>query len=534
MSGDAVEVPAEVDSPPQQSEPKQPRVHARSARVAAAPSPPPREQLAPELRAAKQGGDRDLADIINGLGSQGGYRIKVERVEPEFAVDPNTRERVSVAGHLKEYTDPIDEERIKRNHGGGKYRIQFHRQNERGSFVYHTQITRVISGDPRLDDPALSRSPQPAPAAPAAATAVDSSAAVFKEAFGVLAGQLERHQEPRGPDPMVQMLQRQNESLTTELREMRLEIVQLRTAKPPEDTFKDRFLEKMIDGDSARITAVRAQYDSEIRMLKEAALASEARIRDLAAQDRAELRSAHEREIGFMKQGFEVQLASVKSSADIQKQALDSEIRGLERALADAKEEVKELRAKKDKSLIEQAKDLEAVREAIGGGDGDSSTMDKIIGALPEALPIVGSWFKGAKEEKKEEKKSRILEMPDGRRYLQKPDGTITGPLKKQQAARPAPAASGDQSAPVTPEVDPEQMKQIVDYLTVAHGNGTEPETVAQSFRARVPDWLLQLLRTNTVDDVFFKLAQLPAGSPLALQKGRIWLRKVGAALVGT
>lgn len=523
-----------------EEEPKQPRVRARSSRLAAAPVPPPRDQVAPELRSARQGGDRDLADIINSLGSQGGYRIKVQREEPEFVVDPATQERVPVAGFLKEYTDPIDEERIKKNHGGGKYRIQFQRANERGSFVYATQVTKVISGDPRLDDPALNRLPKPAAApapAPPAPAPDSSAAAVFKEAFGVLASQLDRagHQEARGPDPMVALLQQQNNALMAEIRDLRTELVKIHTAKPPEDTFKDKLLGSMIDNDSARIESIRVKHEAEIRMLKEAAIAAEQRVREQAALDRSEIKASHQREIDLMKQGHQVQLDSVKSSADVQKQAMESERRSLERALADAKEELKELRGKKDKPLIDQVKDIQSLKEAIGIDEGESSTVDKLLGALPEALPIVGSWLQKEKPKEAEKPvKSRVVQTPDGHRYLQKPDGSLVGPLKKKPAAAAPAAAGGEQAAqPAVPTIDPAQMKEVVDYLTRACDNNADPEIVAQSSRPRVPDWLMQLLRVKSVDEVFFTMAQLPTGSSLSTQKGRVWLRKVGAALVG-
>lgn len=523
---DPAQAPVVDDGQSESAQRKAARAGARSRKLqAVAREPPPPA----EFQAVARAGDRALADIIAALGTEGRYKIKVYREQPREWFDRETNQRIEIAGFLKEYTQPIDEAELQRNHGGGRYVLKFFRQEPSGSYRYATpsQMTIDIGGDPRLDD--VPRTPRTtAPPSPTTATPSESPAVVTR-VVDILAGQVQRQQEPRGPDPMITLLQQQLEAQNAELRALRADLLQARTAKPAEDTFKDKWLEKLVDGDSARVNAVKTTLESEIRMVKEAAIANEARIREQAAADRAEMRAAHSREIDLIRQSHEQALASVKLANEVQKSALESENKRLERALADAKEELKELRAKKDKSLLEQAQDIEKLKETLGV-DGESSTVDKVLTALPEVLPMVGGWFGRGEKPKEEKPKPKVVQTPNGERFLQKADGNLV-PIKKKAPAAPAAPAAGEPPAP--PAINQEQMTQLLNYLTRSFDNNANPDTVAQSHRAHVPEWLMQLLRVNSVDDVFFKMAQLPSGSSLTTQRGRLWLRRVGAALVG-
>jgi hypothetical protein len=516
-------------------------------------------RLSPEIRELRRNEDRTVKELIESFGDHTAYKIRLTRKEPESVRDASGK-LVTTAGFLEWIEGkPIDESWIKMKYGGGKYEVYFRKRSERGGWEYGGQATIVVAGDPNLSD--LPRAVQQTDGA--AAIGRDSeSPTMAKHAMDLMAKQLEREQE-RNDNPkdatggvLVEMLREQLRDASRALTEMRTEMRETVNRPPPqstEDRAKDKLLDKLMDGDTARLTAVRMQYESEIRQIKESMIELERRLRDQFDRDKQEMRSAHEREIGFVKSScqsdvnaskmaFESALTAAKASFDTQKEILSAENRRLDRDNTSLRDDVKELRAKKEKTIVETLKDVKVIKEALGEDDDDSDkgTAEKIIEGIasPEGLAALKNIF--GKEAPvaaavqqpvaSGKPKRRIIKDEEGNRYWLEPDGTRTGPLKaKAREGQPG------TEQPQLPQIDPAVVTQVVGYLEGAFTNGTDPEIFARSAKPNVSDQMLMAIRdVGGVDAFLSKVAKLPASSPLlSSQLGRNWVRKVGKVLVG-
>lgn len=517
---------------------------------------PMREILAEE--------DASLKGVLDTLGSEGSFRISLFRSEPEEWTDPATGRRVKTAGKLKTYTSKIDEDFIAGRHGGGKYQLKFLRRKSNGSYKFLTQRTIDIAGDPRVDDV-----PRTIPAAAAALPAQGGdNPSLIKEAFGVLKDQLDRANEPResaaprGMDPAVQMMleqmQRALDRRDDESVALRRELAEARSYKPPEDPLKDKILGSLIDGESGRIAGLRQQHESELRQIRDFGIEEQRRREDRHERDLANLKQGYEREIAAIKSSQEVALASAKSSYELQVKLLETDNRRMERDITELRTEVKELRARKDLSIVEQAKQLEAVRDALGLDEGgDKSNFDKLLelAASPAAVEaiqrIVGSGDKPAAAAQAAAAavprgpSRQLMTDADGQRVWLVTDASggqrILSAKKKPKVIPATTAPDGTVVTPEIelPEIDPAAIAMLVGYLERAFSGKQDPEVVAQSHRSSVPDEILTWIRANDTEqtsgvDLFMsKVAKLPSTSSLSSQSGRNWLRRVGKALVG-
>lgn len=500
--------------------------------------------LSPELKKVRQGEDIDLREILDSMGTEGAWKVSVRRIAPEYVRDASGKQ-VQTSGLLKTYTSKIDEDLIAREHGGGKFRLRFQKRNAKGSFEFFTERTIDIAGEPSLED--LPRSVHQAPPTAAAPTHKEESPNLVNRAFDVLTSQLDKAQNTvapvveRGPDPstqaMLAMLQKTIDQRDAQLARMQERMDQLATQKPPEDPMKDKWLDKLMADDTARLTTVRTQYESEIRIIKQSHHDQEQRLQDRFERERMELKGIHERELGLQRTSHEVAMSAAKSSFDTQIKLLESENRRLERDNAELRADLKESRAKKDKSLVEQAREIREVKEALGEDDGEQSTLDKIVGAVtnPGAIDFAknligkatGTPAAAAAAVQPVQAKSKVVVTPDGQKWLQKPDGSFHGPLKK-----PKKVVQGS-ADPTIPPIDQETLDRIIALLERSFAGQQDPEVVAQSARAHVPDEILSAIREHGVDGFLSKVAKLPGTSPLNRQDGRNWVRKVGKALIG-
>lgn len=529
---------------------------------------PARAESTAQLREIRAGEDESLKSILDGLGGDGSFKIHVRRIEPEEWLDPQTGRRVKTAGTLKTYTQRIDEDFLADRHGGGRYVLKFLRRAPDGSFKIATQRTIDIAGDPRVDDV-----PRTVAAAAGVAPVIPANAenhpSLVKEAFGVLRDQLDRQHvrepaAPRGIDPAVQVLldqmRRDADLRAAELRELRAELSQARNAKPAEDTFKDKMLGSMIDGESARLVALRQTHESELRQVKDAAVEEQRRREDRHEREIATLRQSFEREIAALKQSFETTAAVTTQSHNLQLRITENDNKRLEREIEALRSEVKDLRSRKDRTIVEQAKDLQAVKDALGLDEGgEKSNFDKLleVAASPAAVEFVNKIVGGggAAAQAQAAAAQAQAQPKAGRQLMQDPETgnkvwLVTDaagqqrlvPAKKKPKVIPATTnPDGTVATPAIelPEVDATAVGFLVGYLERAFAGRQDPEVVAQSGRPQVPDEILAWIRTHDseqvsgVDLFMSKVAKLPGTSPLASQSGRNWLRKVGKALVG-
>ena len=118
-------------------------------------------------------------------------------------------------------------------------------------------------------------------------------------------------------------------------------------------------------------------------MVKENAVEDLKRARDAFERDRQDFRNAHERELALVKSSyetqlatarssFETQLAAAKSSFETQQKLAEAENRRLDKDNSELRVEVKDLRAKKEKSVLEMAKEMKTIKEAFEGEDDGS------------------------------------------------------------------------------------------------------------------------------------------------------------------
>lgn len=518
------------------------------------------ERASAIMRNVQADEERSLRDILDEIGPQGAYKLSVHRIEPDIVRvagrDYNTK------GHLKTYDGPLGEEIeaiLAKKHGGGKYNIRILRQNDKGSFTYWKHRVIEVAGDPKIDHlPENAQQPASTAGAPG-----DPPAGIVKEVLRVMEGQLERAQSATSPgmDPAVQLLieqmressRTQVEALSRQIEALNQQLTSAREHQPPPDPLKDMFLRSAIDSQTNREASLIARHDSEIRQLKDGFSETERRLRDQFDRDLASVKQGYERQIDAIRQSHQIALESAKASWELQGRILQNDLARMQRENDKLDVELRDLRSKKDKTLIEQAEEIRKVKDALGGDEeGDKSWVDKAIelASSPMAGEIVQRLGIGAKAPAaatQVQPKIQMVTAPDGQRFFQKPDGTLI-PAKRKAKPAPAPTeqpAVNPDGTPAPPPIEmpqvaPELIQQVVGYLERAFSANQQPEVVAQSGRTVVPDEILTWIRdhdtgeTSGVDLFMARVAKLPSTSPLSTQGGRNWVRKVGRALIGS
>jgi len=553
----------ETDLPPATLEPEAPEPNGKAKRSRGAYVKVADRPDSQVYKAVREGENRTLREIIEAFGTEGAYQIAIHRKDPDEVVDRATGKTVITAGFLKQYDNkPIDEDFLLQHFGGGTYEIKFKERRAGGSgWQYAGQKIVKIAGDPLLHTLPGGSSTQPGGAPPAAT----ESPSIVKEAMTMMQDGLRRAEEradraataPRTNDAVIDLLREQLAAANAQTEALRAEIREVRRAPPesPDEKIKDKLLDKLMDGDSARLQAVRLQYESELRTTRDNALENERRLRDSFDRDKADLRNSHERELALVRtsmesqvtiarSSYETQLAAHKSSFETQIALLKAENQRLQAESDRLRDEVKDLRAKKELSITDMAKQVKEVKEAFGDDDQeDSSIGAKLIelGTSPEAWQGISQVIRGPQaaapaapaEPRQIEAKRRVVRLPDGKKYILEADGkTMVGPLPDKKKGKPK-ADAGEPAAPQMPEIDPAIMGRVVGFLETAFVNGQEAEVVAQGARTVVPEEILIAIRDHGVDQVMSKVAKLPSTSPLSTQAGRNWVRQLGKALVG-
>jgi hypothetical protein len=231
---------------------------------------------------------------------------------------------------------------------------------------------------------------------------------------------------------------------------------------------------------------------------------------------------------------------------------------------------VKELRAKKEKGIIETLKDVEAIKDAVGGDDSDKGIGAQIAEALlnPEAMTAIGGMFKKTEpvaapppQQQLTERRPQVFQGENGQ-FFKVVDGRLV-PVKRKKKARPAQAApaaaqaAGTEGAETPAEAEPAEVEEseeeampeipdgdrenLVRFLESAQSGGQDPAVVAQGLRPRIPPEAMSFLSTKMTElgvprgvDLFLvKIAQVPPTSALMTQIGRNWVRALARELVG-
>jgi hypothetical protein len=350
---------------------------------------------------------QNMSDWFQGLGvggTHGSFRITVTRT------DPTMHKGVRVGGHLRHYDNEfIDESVIAANHGGGKFMVKVHVPGATGGWLYHKAKQVEIAGEPKLPDEGKDE--------PDVGTAMAGQAfTVMKEALadarqGSRSNGADGETIARAVAAATAPFQATLQMMQGELAAARQSATEARQVQA--DPVRDKLLSKMVEDDSARITAIRVAHESEIRQLRQSATDTEALLRsqfnrDLERQERQgerqmdTLKSSYESQIMTMKHTYEGQIATLKesharelSSITMMSTTTDkigaAESKRFERENAELRAEVKALREKKDKSIFEQVKEMGELKEILGVGDEkEQGVIERVLETLANSKAAIG------------------------------------------------------------------------------------------------------------------------------------------------
>lgn len=500
------------------------------------------DQAAKEIAAQ---GDQTLVDWFKTF-SGSSLKISLHRQAPEVW------EGRQVAGHLGSFDELIDEDQIAERFGGGKYQIKAQKQLANGRWNFAGAKTFKIAGDPKITAehfPSKDEKVIPlAPVAPAADAEVTKVAMTSMERMSLRA--MERAEkiedQARGQSPfdpnILALVTKPLESQITSLNAQLLakdnllaekdRIIKDLTERRPDTTLQDTLLTKMYDGESAKLNNLRMQHDAERRIMLENQAEEKKRMEHRSDIERQNLIESHKRELKQMEMSYEHQLKASELSHRGLLDAKENRCKDLERQITRLDAEVAELRAKKDKTLIEQARELATVQETLkamglGGSDDDEeeSTAERIMNGLADN-PIVkgiGARLQMAPETPPQPRPAPPRPPQQLRPRVRKAGETTASP------PAPPPAPTG-----LPPGVTQEGLRTAVQLLEGAVTNGTEPEVFAASVRNMVPDALIAYIKAHGIDSLLDGAARLTEASPLSTQVGRMYARRAAKALAAS
>lgn len=499
------------------------------------------------VRQMAENTDQDLRSWIESLGAGDSIEIKVYRAEPE------RYKNMSIKGYLCTYNEPVTEERLAEDFGGGKYSLKIRRPDKNGSMQYFKHKTINLPGPPKMDHyNGQNETPTRASEDPTLASqALNTMRGLIDDAkrgngnSGLDVSLLQTLMEPI--KAQIEQMRDSNHSLQEALAQKESKMLDLLTQKP--DTSRsDALLEKVWDSESRRIEALRENHDSEIRQLRENHREDIKRLEARHENDIRDRERSREREIENLQRSLQTQVDSNKVAYESRIDGLKSEIDRLNRELNEAKTEMGELRARKEKSLTDQASEIIQLQDTFkalgigGGGDEEDNKKwyEKLAGAVMENPEAIGQLLGVQKPEEAPGPQQQQLpeqmlppvgmpfEAPDGNIYVRQPDNSLVPyqPPKKKKAVKKATEKSGVR-APAA-----EEVAIAIKFIEGACANGTDPEVFANSFRSSIPAEILAYIEEQGVDEFMDKVAKLEPNSPLRTQAGRNFVRSVGKCLL--
>jgi hypothetical protein len=473
--------------------------------------------------------------------------------------------------------------------GAAAVQIRAFKPNAKGSYEYFKTRSLSIAGEPKMNGRPLIGH---AGAAAAAVAASDEAPEIATRALDMMernsradrerAERLERERGGSGFDlaalqtlnaPMLQQLA--NAQAT--IRELQTQVLAAASRPPPTDPFRDKMLDRMIEGDTARIEALRTQYDTRIEKMQDS---FDDRMRRLEEKHADELKAQerrHEREIQLVERSSDTQTKSNDVAYSARVDALKSENDRLNRELTEARGRIGSLEQRKDQTITDKADELIKIKEALeglGGGsdDNDKVWYEKIIDAVGNAEVAMGLVNKiggitgAAPESQAPPMQQQMMppvgvpfQGPDGNIYVRNPDESLSqidpaalrrqhalaAARKRRKAAPAAPAAAGAASAtaaaPEAPvELDLEEpkpaprgrppkaseVKAALAFMENAIRSNADPAMFGATARNLIPSEILAYMQQVGIDE-FLNNAKLEIGSPLTTQAGRNFARRV-------
>lgn len=509
------------------------------------------------LQQARVAEEQDLREWLESLGGQGAVKVTIQRKTPKVYKGVNT------AGTLETVEEIIDEDYLRDTHGGGTYLLRVQTLNTKGQWKYAMAKTVPIAGPPKIDALKLDededdKEPAPAPSSaadPMASKAFDTMHQMMREATSRGGMDAELIRTMMAPlESQIRELSQANRDLAQRLEKKDERMLDLLNRKPEGPTFQDKILDKMLDSDNARIATLRDQHASELRELRTHYQAEEARLRDNFRDELKSREKAHDRELSNLEKAHTTAMDSLKMSYEMRIESLKSEIGRLQTEVQNLGGEVGTLRAKKDKSVIEQATELSQLRESLGSifpdssDDDDKKWYEKLMDVATNSPLLERVLGVGAPEQAAVPEAQQMLppenvpfEAPDGNVYIRRGDQlhqVDPAKLQRQAAKQRARANRAQrQEAPKGPQPpSAEEIAIAVDFLEASVRNGTDAEKVAQTVRSLgvVTPELVEYLQAVGVDEFLASQAKLEPGSPLKTQAGRNFTRRVAELLIAT
>lgn len=502
-------------------------------------------------RRIREEAEREAFNLMRSLDAAGSWQVELHRTSPRTWGNPPEQ----IDGLICTFDQKFTSEEVQNLYGGGHYDLKFFTPGDDGQMKYLTTQNIKISGHPRITP-----NPNPAVTVPNVVKPDGPGEQVVREAMRMSqqmaqqaeerARRIEDGARDRGPDPAIQMAFDELRAARTQLSDDRREFMaalQSRDARPTDNPVTDRILTQLIDNESARITALRTQHDSEIRTMRENHREDIKRLETRHDDTIKRLDEAHKREIDAVRRAHDQQVLVTGTANASLIEGYKREISSLDRELTSIKSELGELRARKEKSPIEAMAEIAKMKEAMEvfspsgekeeGGSG--SAIERIINS-----PTVATMVDAFSSRFQSGPPSPVAVGPQGQPELpinrpvqvQMPDGSVktlvrrpNGRVVELRRKGEAPAGGEIEHEPL----DPAMVAQAVAYMEGAIRNNTPPETFASSARNLVPPSVLGQLRTRGVDDFLQSVAKLAPDSPLYTINGKNWARKVAAILIG-
>lgn len=510
----------------------------------------------------REQGDSDLRDLISGIGEES-YEIRISRRMPRTWIVNG--QQMSIEGHLGTFTELPTEDDLQQMYGGGTYCLKLLRPNKKGSMVYFKSSTVKLPGQPKG-----AGITEPAGAKPEA-----EDAGVVVQAMTTMKELINEQKNSQGMDyglletvmaPLRLQLQQSQEAMarmqeTVAAKDSR--ILELITQKP-DTSEKDNLLNKMFDTEASRTNNLRAVHESEIRMMRENARDDMKRVEDRHAQELRSREESHRREIDNLQRSVDAQTNAINIGFNARIEAHKMEISRLQAELSECRVELTALRAKKEKTLIEQASELHSIGEklsVLGIGpakEEPSHWTERIANAILENPGVIASAAQamgssGASSPAQPHSAPQQLNPPpgpqatnidhipigqpfrmdDGQVYIKiPPDGSVVTYEQAQKIAESEIAARQEAEK----EQEDPQLKQIKTAISFAE-SAFSAETPAQEFAKRakphVPEAFLDLLKEEGIDNLLSDPVLVPESSPLKTQAGKAYMREVAQFLIG-
>jgi len=537
------DAPEDLDTPP----PPPPRGGKRPGNGG-----PPREDLSASAEVISNQDERSVYDWLSEIGTGAVVKIKLIRISPSTWMGHNIR------GHIDEFDEPFTEKEIQARFGGGKYQAKTWKANPKGGWQYSGSRTFEIAGDPKVSGEMLHGggdegkdpvTPLEGPATARAMNMVERVAEQERKRAERMEEEMRSNRNNSGTDmamlnavlePMRAQMKALNDQLIANQQALadKDERIMALVTRKPESTFQDKLLDKMVDGESARIEGIRENHASELRQLRENHTAELKSARDHQRDELTQRENSHSREIANLERSHASALDGIKLGYEGRIEALKSRIADLEQRLNQLGVEHGALMAKKDKGIVESMEEMATIKNAMevmgmGGGQEQGSVLERIaMGVLDSSiLKAVATRVEqapSAPPPQPQPTPQQVADMRRRRRAAAAAAGMQEVTLPAEPAAPGAPQPVG-QMVPVkkTIKINPGDVKIAINLLEGAYKNGTEPAVFAESARSMVPGDILGAIKQIGVDAFLKDVAKLEDTSPLASMGGRNFLRKV-------